>query len=275
MNQVRIALFAGVALVATIGCAGKVDAPTASVSSRPAVKLPSQLLFAAARPIPDSCQTPGETIAQGPAVLVTDSGGVPVGNVLITFELLSGGGTLEYGSAATDANGLASAGAWTLGAGAGVNFVRAFPANGDSVTKSVYFSVSTASVSKVVAVFQLVTIGGLPLPQTYAGSGTITGGHYFLAANGTFEFGYEFGATAVPATICSSARYVTGSSAIDFYLAPGSYPLSMFYAQGFGLFSSATLHDASLLVKYVDTLDFEDETYTLASGSVPLSAVSR
>jgi hypothetical protein len=269
MNQFRTALLAAIASAAIIGCAGKGDAPTSPVSSGPAVKPASQLMIAAARSTLDSCQAPGETIALGPAVLVTDSGGVPVGNELVTFELLSGSGSLQRGSATTDAHGLATAGAWTLGAGSGVNAVQAFLAKGDK-SKAVYFSVSTANVSTVVAVFQLTAMGGQPLPQ-----GNITGGHYYLGANGTFVFGYELYSGVAPATICSSARFVVASPTIDFYLAPGSYPPSSLYAPGAGLFATGTLSAFTLLVKYVDTIDFADETYTLVSGSVAPPAVSR
>ncbi|MFI5231426.1 MAG: hypothetical protein ACHQSE_02825 [Gemmatimonadales bacterium] len=194
---------------------------------------------------------------------MTDSSGAPAANVSVSFQVLSGNGTLGYSSATTDASGLAGPGSWTLGSDVGVNFMHARIADGGGVD----FSVAAATTAKVVAVYQLQSIGGQSLPRIYP-DWTITGGHYYVAANGTYSFGYEFGSTPAPATICSSARYVVGSSGIDFYLAPGSYPESSFYQQRGGLFSTGTLSGASLSVKYMDVVDFDDERYALVSGSV-------
>jgi hypothetical protein len=51
-----------------------------------------------------------------PAVRVTDAHGNPVPNVLVTFSVTAGGGSTTGANQTTDANGVATAGSWTLGA---------------------------------------------------------------------------------------------------------------------------------------------------------------
>jgi filamin/ABP280 repeat protein/Big-like domain-containing protein len=60
-----------------------------------------------------------------PAVLVRDAGGTPVAGLAVTFAVVSGGGSIEGGSATTGADGVATAGRWTLGAAAGPNTLQA------------------------------------------------------------------------------------------------------------------------------------------------------
>jgi hypothetical protein len=281
MTRVRVALVLAVASTATIGCSARTEAPiaevtapgnqlaTASPASQPPAPPFSIVLVGS---IPDSCQTPGETIP-GPTVLITDNG-VPVRNVPVSFQVVSGNGTVVHTSDTTDANGLASGGGWTLGSGVGDNFMRATVGSGDNM-RGVEPYVSAAVPAKVVAVYQLQSVLGKSVPLNYDGGTYVTGGHYYLGADGTYAFGYESGPTAVPATICSSTHYVVGSGAIDFYLAPGSSPDGSFYPEHNWLFSVGTLGGPSLSVKYVDSVDFDDEVYTLVSGTVPPPTMNR
>lgn len=57
--------------------------------------------------------------------LVTDTFGNRVGNIPVTFTVVSGGGTLTDGPPLTDANGFAVSGVWSLGPIAGEQQVRA------------------------------------------------------------------------------------------------------------------------------------------------------
>ena len=117
-----------------------------------------------------------------------------------------------------------------------------------------------------------MAIGGQPLPITYPGAGTVTGGHYLLATDGTYAFQYERDGEPAPQTalLCANARYMVGSSTIDFYLALGGYPLSAFYQQRNGHFATASVSGRVMLVKYEDTIDFADEQYELKSGFDPI-----
>lgn len=220
----------------------------------------------------DSCVAPGDMISPGPAVIVSDALGRPRANVPVSFTVTRGGGTLSTAETVSDSNGVARAGTWRMGTTADLNLVTAALQNGTSLT----IGIQTALAARVIAIFQLLTVGGQPLPQTYSGGGsswTITGGHYYLGDNGTYAFGYEFGPTEAPATICSNARYVSGSVAIDFFLADGSYPQSQFYAQRNGHFARGALDGSTMSVKYEDFIDFEDEVYELVAGA-PAPALS-
>ncbi|HJR33438.1 MAG TPA: hypothetical protein VJ817_00695 [Gemmatimonadales bacterium] len=57
----------------------------------------------------------GTPVPLAPTVKVTDANGNPVAAAVVTFSVLSGGGSVSGANQLTDALGLASAGSWTLG----------------------------------------------------------------------------------------------------------------------------------------------------------------
>lgn len=67
----------------------------------------------------------GTTLAVDPTVLVKDAHGNALAGVLVSFVVTQGGGSVQNATSLTDAQGLASAGHWTLGTGSGTNFVEA------------------------------------------------------------------------------------------------------------------------------------------------------
>lgn len=67
----------------------------------------------------------GAPVAQAPAVTVRDESGAPIAGVEVRFEIVTGGGSLAVPIDTTDALGIASAGAWTLGDAPGLNEVVA------------------------------------------------------------------------------------------------------------------------------------------------------
>jgi hypothetical protein len=84
-------------------------------------------------------------------------------------------------------------------------------------------------------------------------SETLTGGHYYLADNGTYEFAYEFAPADVPATICSGLRYVTDPEATVFYERDGR------------ILSTGVLSGSTVTVTYPDFVDFDTETYDVVA----------
>ena len=60
----------------------------------------------------------GSAVPTAPAVRVTDGLGRPVSGVNVDFTVTSGGGSVGKPQATTDGDGVATAGSWTLGAGA-------------------------------------------------------------------------------------------------------------------------------------------------------------
>jgi len=91
-----------------------VDSVTFTASARAG---PAALLTAMAGD--GQTATVGTAVALPPAVRVHDAAGNPVPGVVVTFRVVAGGGRVEGLSAATDAQGEAWVGRWTLGAEAG------------------------------------------------------------------------------------------------------------------------------------------------------------
>ena len=67
----------------------------------------------------------GTTLPSNPSVKVTDQGGNPVSNVLVTFAVTQGNGIVSGGLANTDANGVATVAGWRLGQTIGANVLTA------------------------------------------------------------------------------------------------------------------------------------------------------
>src|SRR5215217_7252581 len=63
----------------------------------------------------------GTVVPTPPAVRVVDVDGNSMAGVAVTFSVGAGGGTVEGGTATTNANGIASVSKWTLGPTAGAN----------------------------------------------------------------------------------------------------------------------------------------------------------
>ncbi|HEX2081780.1 MAG TPA: hypothetical protein VHG08_29010 [Longimicrobium sp.] len=71
----------------------------------------------------------GTAVTQAPAVRVTDQKGQAMAGVAVTFVVTAGGGTLSSAAVTTNAEGVATAGTWTLGPAAGQNTVTATVGN--------------------------------------------------------------------------------------------------------------------------------------------------
>ena len=60
----------------------------------------------------------GAPLNFAPSVVVVDGAGTPIAGKQVTFAVSGGAGAISGGNAVTDANGIASVGSWTVGAGA-------------------------------------------------------------------------------------------------------------------------------------------------------------
>lgn len=65
------------------------------------------------------------TAIPGPSVTVTGPGGAPAAGVLVKFDVTAGGGALQYPTATTNEQGVASAGFWQIGPTVGTNTATA------------------------------------------------------------------------------------------------------------------------------------------------------
>lgn len=122
----------GIATVGTwtIGATAGPNALAASAGSLPAVTFTAVATAGAAAALIKSAgdnqsATAGTAVAVPPAVTVRDANGNPKGDVVVTFAVASGGGSITGGTATTNAAGVATVGSWTLGSGTGTNTLTA------------------------------------------------------------------------------------------------------------------------------------------------------
>lgn len=95
---------------------------------------------------------PGTAVPTAPTVVVRDANENPVAGVTVTFEVVSGGGSITGGSAVTNNNGLAQVGGWTLGSGAEPNVLRATAAGAGISGNPVTFTATVNSSAFEIAV---------------------------------------------------------------------------------------------------------------------------
>jgi adhesin/invasin len=144
----------------------------------------------------------GTAVTVAPSVRVTDANGQGVGNVAVTFAVVSGGGSVTGANATTDATGVATVGSWTLGTGATQTLSASVPALGGnqilfaatSATQLIITQqppANAASGQNFDVTVQLRTAGGSLVaitghPLTIAlqsGGGTLNAGGTLLTVN--------------------------------------------------------------------------------------------
>lgn len=175
----------------------------------------------------------GSAVAIAPAVKAT-RGGQPAANVVVNFQVLSGGGTVTGASATTNASGIATVGSWTLGntPGAQTLAAQSTEASGSLVTFNATAAVGairtltkeagdnqTAPVSGTLPIRPSIKVvdqfgnpvGGATVTFAVAtGAGAITGGTQTTAANGVATVtNWALGPTPGPNTITAT---VTGTN---------------------------------------------------------------
>src|SRR5438067_4845497 len=89
--------------------------------------------------------TVGQALAQPISVHVADQNGASLAGALVTWTVVSGGGSVSQATSTADATGNATA-AWTLGTAVGADSLRAALPSGASVTLS-----ATASAGPVAS----------------------------------------------------------------------------------------------------------------------------
>ena len=182
----------------------------------------------------------GRTLPIDPAVRVTDAYGNGVSGLEVVFEVTGGGGAALVRRPVTDADGVATVGAWTLGDAPGANTLRATVTTnltlaGNPVTFSATATAGTASALAVQAGNQQsATVGtavatapavvvrdargnGVPgVTVTFApgaGSGTVSGATVVTGSNGVATVGgWTLGTTAGAQTLTASAAGITSVS---------------------------------------------------------------
>lgn len=108
----------------------------------------------------------GSALATGPSVITRSVAGEPVAGVTVYFTVLSGGGSVTQPSAVSNAQGVASAGTWTLGNTTGTQLLSAqVPQSGVANNPLVFTATATAgqpaSMSALSATQQTALVGSL------------------------------------------------------------------------------------------------------------------
>ncbi len=176
--------------------------------------------------------TAGTPVAVAPSVTVKDANGNAKANVVVTFAVASGGGSLTGGSATSSATGVATVGSWTLGA-SGTNTLTASAPGLATVT---FTATATPSLCGASTAYSLgtTTSGSLATTDcklsdgTYADFFSTTIGeanaYLFRQQSAVFDT-YMFLATPDESVIAENddETSATTNSAIKALLPPGSY----------------------------------------------------
>ncbi len=104
----------------------------------------------------------GQPVPIPPSVKITDSEGVGVPGVSVTFSIRSGGGSISGANAVTDANGIATIGSWSLGIGGNSLFASVPGLTGDPV---IFVALGQAEI-------QIVTFGDSNTDLGFSGTST-------------------------------------------------------------------------------------------------------
>jgi len=99
-------------LIAFISCKGDTAGPAGE---------PSVATTLAANSSSTVTGVAGSTVTPAPSVIVKDQFGSPMSGEVVTFAVVSGGGSITGATATTNSLGVATVGSWTLGPAAGAN----------------------------------------------------------------------------------------------------------------------------------------------------------
>jgi lysophospholipase L1-like esterase/uncharacterized protein YjdB len=181
----------------------------------------------------------GTAVSVAPSVKVTDAIGDPIANVAVNFAVTTGGGSITGAATTTNADGVATAGTWTLGTKAALNTLTATSPVIAGVSV-VFTAAGVAGPATTVAGFagnnQTGTAGGFVATKpsvivtdangnpvsgfavTFtpaSGSGTVTFGSTFTDASGIATVGsWKLGTAAGAQSISIAASGLTGSPVV-------------------------------------------------------------
>jgi hypothetical protein len=172
----------------------------------------------------------GAAVSPAPSAIVRDQNGNPMGGETVTFAVVSGGGSVTGPTAMTDASGIATVGAWTLGATAGANVLTASLGSLTVTFNATGAAGAAASLTKSAGDAQVATAGtALPVAPsvivkdangnvksdvvvTFAvgvGGGSVTGGTATSNASGVATVGsWTLGTSSGTNTLVASAAGV-------------------------------------------------------------------
>jgi hypothetical protein len=196
-----------------------------------------------------------------PTIQVFDQYAKPMNGVSVTFKIGRGGGSIDFSNTVTNQDGYAST-LWILGEQGGSNTLLVTVGGVDSLSFE-----ADAKVQAIVARYDLSTMGAAFLPVNVSGGGsswTITGGHFVIAADNSYAFGYDV--DGIPTARPGGSVVWVDPTTVQFFQAPGTYPGSQFYKDRNGLFATGKIEGNVMTVTYEDPIDFDIETYVLSGN---------
>lgn len=246
--------------------------------------------------------TVGTQVASPLSVKVSDSNGVGVAGVTVTFAVTAGGGTLSASSVVTDGNGIAST-VLTLGAAPGTNTVTAASGTlaGSPLTFNVTGTAATATTLVLVSGSGQSGIAGQPLGAPFvvkiadsagngvagvqvtfavtAGGGALSAASASTNASGTASTTLTLGAAPGPNSVTASSGVVPGSPVTFTATGNAATPASLVLVSGSGQTGTvAQTLGAPLVVKVSDSsgngLAGVQVTFSVTAGGGTLSSTA-
>jgi len=238
----------------TLGTTAGPDALNASADTLTAVTFTAPGTAGAAAALTKSAgdnqnATPGTLVAVPPSVTVTDAYGNPKSNVVVTFAVASGGGSVTGATATSNAAGVATVGSWTVGAAPGSNTLTASAPGLATVTFTAN-ALSALCAERTVHSLGTTTPGALATSDCQLSDGTFVdffsttlgeANAYLFRQSALFD-AYLFLATPDGGVIAENddESDTSTNSAIKALLPPGSYLL------GASSFDAAVTGDYSI-----------------------------
>jgi hypothetical protein len=233
----------------------------------------------------------GAVVSPAPSVIVSDQNANPMGGATVTFVVVSGGGSITGSTATTDASGIATVGAWTLGRSAGPNVLTAslgtltvtFTATGAAgaaatLTKSAGDAqVASAGVAVPIAPSVIVKDANGNLKSgtavTFAigvGGGSVTGATPSsnaagVAAVGSWTLGTNSGSNTLVASAAGVPSVTFNATALT-AAPPPPAPCSVRGNHTFGTSSSGTLSSTDCQLSDGSFVDFFNTTVPAAAA---------
>lgn len=264
-------------VVACIGCSGDTTQPDPSVATTIAANSATSITGAA-----------GGAATPAPSVIVKDQNGAPMGGAPVTFTVVSGGGTVSGATVTTDASGIATVGAWTLGPAIGENVLSAVTAALPPVTFTATSSAgAAASVTKNGGDNQTATAGtavatppsvlvkdangnvksGVTVTFTVlSGGGTVTGGTATTNAAGIAAVGsWTLGSTPGPNSLSAT---VAGLTPVTFNATGNPQLCAQRSTHTFGTVSTGTLASGDCVLSDGSLVDLYNMTIPQAGAYI-------
>ncbi len=233
----------------------------------------------------------GSAVSIDPFVIIEDEFGNPVAGTTVSFSVTVGGGAIQNSSDVSDANGIASAGTWTLGGSAGANeltasagllstTIGATATVLDLVVLSGNRQTAEPNVALAAPLVVKVSAGGVPqagvtVSFSTSGDGSFRDGAVSTntvvtdgsgQASITWVMGSSLGLTVAEAN-------VSGASPVEFQAAATRYDIVLDFETPPSAVDREAFENAEFIWEATITSDAPDVTLTspcVGAGSLPV-----